>query len=173
VIIVREKPDLASKENKSIYSLGTSVREKEQFKKLLREFNLELIADVRRFPKSRLDYFCKDKLSSMLRENKIGYIYLGKILGGFREKGYQEYTRTEDFHQGLEKLKKVALEKRTAFMCAERFPWRCHRRFIAQALEKDGGRVVHIIDESKTWEAKAKKQTQKKKRKSESLSRLI
>lgn len=170
MITAREKLDLTSEENKVIYSLGTSVREKEHFKKLLMEFNLEIIADVRRFPKSRLPYFCKDKLSSMLMENKIGYIYLGKILGGFREKGYQEYTRTEDFHQGLEELKKVAQDKRTAFMCAERFPWRCHRRFIARALEKQGWRVVHIIDEGKTWEAKVKNQTQKKKKKSESLS---
>jgi uncharacterized protein (DUF488 family) len=170
VTTVKGKSDLSSQGNKVIYSAGTSIREKKQFIKLLKEFNVEAVADVRRFAKSRFDYFCKDELCSMLKENKIGYVYLGDTLGGFREKGYQEYTRTEDFHQGLDELKKVASKKRTAFMCAERFPWRCHRRFIAQELVKEGWRVIHIIYEGKIWEAKAKNQNQRKKKKSISLS---
>jgi uncharacterized protein (DUF488 family) len=170
VIIVRGKPGLLSQGNKVIYSLGTSIREKKQFKKLLKEFHLETIVDVRRFPKSRFDYFCKDKLCSMLKQDKIGYVYLGDVLGGFRKNGYQEYTKTESFVIGIDELKKVALKKKTAFMCAERFPWKCHRRFIARELEKEGWKVIHIIDGGKTWETKPQNKTQRKKEKNKSLS---
>lgn len=75
-------------------------------------------------------------------------------MGGFREKGYEDYTQTQDFAAGIEELGKIAAHFVTAFMCAERFPWRCHRRFIAQHLEKDGWRVIHILKEERTWEPK-------------------
>jgi uncharacterized protein (DUF488 family) len=167
--IAKGKPGSVSRSNRAIYTLGSSVREKDQFVKLLEEFNIKVVADVRRFPKSRIDYFCKDKLSLFLRKNRIGYCYLGEKLGGFRENGYQEYTKTKDFLQGLEKLKEIAAKKRTAFMCAEKFPWRCHRRSIAQVLEKQGWRVIHIIDQGKTWETKTKEKSPAKKTKSLSL----
>jgi len=44
----------------------------------------------------------------------------------------------------------------TAILCAERFPWKCHRRFIGVELARRGWRVVHIIDEERTWEPTAK-----------------
>ena len=31
-----------------------------------------------------------------------------------------------------------------------RWPWRCHRRFIARALEGRGWRVIHLLDVGKT-----------------------
>lgn len=161
---------MLSQGNKVIYSIGTSIREKEQFIELLEEHNLKVVVDVRRFPKSRFDYFCKDKLCSMLKKDKIGYVYLGNTLGGFRKNGYQEYTKTRSFLIGIEELIKLASKKNTAFMCAERFPWRCHRRFIALALEKEGWRVIHIIDEGKTWETKTQNRTQRKKGQNRSLS---
>ncbi len=39
-----------------------------------------------------------------------------------------------------------------AFLCAERDPNNCHRRFIAQALYDRGWRVRHIIDIDETRE---------------------
>ena len=170
MIIVKGKLDLLSRDKRTIYSIGTSIREKEQFKKLLKEFNLEIIVDVRRFPKSRFNYFCRDELCSMLKKDKVGYVYLGDVLGGFREKSYQEYTKTKSFLIGIQELIKVALKRKTAFMCAERFPWRCHRRFIARELEKEGWRVIHVIDEGKTWETKTQNRIQRKKEKNKSLS---
>ncbi len=77
-------------------------------------------------------------------------------MGGFRKKGYEDHTQTEDFSAGIEKLERIAAKSVTAFMCAERFPWRCHRRFIAQDLERKGWKVIHILDEERTWEPKKK-----------------
>lgn len=110
--------------------------------------------DVRRFPTSKFDHFKKDNLALKLRKLGIRYFYLGDVLGGFRKKGYQEHTRTPEFIRGMKRLKKITSEFRTAFLCAERFPWRCHRRFIALRLVQNGWRVIHILDEERTWEPK-------------------
>ena len=39
-------------------------------------------------------------------------------------------------------------------MCAEKFPWRCHRYFLSDWLLVHGAKVIHIIDENKTLEHK-------------------
>ncbi|MDO8136250.1 MAG: DUF488 family protein [Candidatus Brocadiales bacterium] len=81
-------------------------------------------------------------------------MYIGKELGGYRKGGYEIYMRTEDFLSGIEELEGTARVNRTVFVCAERLPWRCHRRFIGQALEKKGWEVIHIIDEKRVWRSK-------------------
>jgi uncharacterized protein (DUF488 family) len=135
-----------------IYTVGTSTRSKEEFTALCREFKLQTVVDVRRFPTSKLPHFKKDSLSSELEHRGIEYLYLGNLLGGFRDEGYGRHTRSSDFQKGLDKLKEIARQSTAAFMCAERFPWRCHRRFIASKLVQDGWRVIHILDKEKTWE---------------------
>jgi uncharacterized protein (DUF488 family) len=141
---------------KLIYSVGSSTRQIDDFICLLRKFNIQALADVRRFPQSRFDHFTQENLSAELESRGIKYFHLGDILGGFRKDGYENYTQTEDFARGIGKLKSIATTLVTAFMCAERFPWSCHRRFIAQDLEKRGWRVIHILDEERTWEPKKK-----------------
>lgn len=141
---------------KLIYSVGSSTRQIEDFICLLRNFKIQALADVRRFPQSRFDHFTQKSLSLELESRGISYLYLGDTLGGFRRDGYQDYAQTQDFARGIGILKNTATTLVTAFMCAERFPWRCHRRFIAQDLEKEGWRVIHILDEERTWESKKK-----------------
>jgi uncharacterized protein (DUF488 family) len=60
--------------------------------------------------------------------------------------------QTEQFADGLGTLADLAEQRRTAIMCSERLPWRCHRRFIASALEAGGWRVIHIIDHDRAVE---------------------
>jgi hypothetical protein len=45
----------------------------------------------------------------------------------------------------LQRLIKLAKQKRTAIMCAEAVPWRCHRSLIADALTVRGIRAAHIV----------------------------
>jgi uncharacterized protein (DUF488 family) len=135
-----------------IYTIGTSTRTIEEFLYLIRKFKLQAIVDVRRFPTSKFDHFKKDNLALKLGEGGIRYLFLGDVLGGFRKGGYLKHTQKPEFVKGIDKLKKIASEFTTAFICAERFPWRCHRRFIASRLAEDGWKVIHILDEDKTWE---------------------
>ncbi|MFZ3121772.1 MAG: DUF488 domain-containing protein [Thermodesulfovibrionales bacterium] len=42
----------------------------------------------------------------------------------------------------------------TVVVCAERFPWKCHRRWISRELHRRGWQVEHIIDKGKVWTPK-------------------
>jgi len=110
--------------------------------------------DVRRFPTSKFPHFKQETLSQSLGEERLGYYYLGKELGGYRKGGYEAYTQTYDYLRGLELLERMASRCRCAILCAERLPWRCHRRFIGRSLRERGWQVGHIIDEKRLWEDK-------------------
>lgn len=140
--------------SKKIYTIGSSLREMEEFIQLLRQYDIQNLVDVRSFPSSKLPHFCQKELQDSLTEAGMRYIYLGKELGGFRQGGYEKYMQTVAFNEGLEKLEEVAKSGNSAIMCAERFPWRCHRRFISLALQEREWEVVHIIDSERIWQPK-------------------
>lgn len=138
-------------EDKLIYTLGTSTRSPEEFIELLTSHGVEVVVDVRRFPTSRFEHFQRDKLAGLLSEAGIDYVYMGGELGGYRRGGYQSFTTTSDFQSGLRRLEEIAGTRVTSIICAERSPWRCHRRFIAFELEKRGWQLNHIIDKERDW----------------------
>jgi uncharacterized protein (DUF488 family) len=140
----------------TIYTLGTSTRSKKEFIEVLHHFHVDTVADVRSFPQSRFEHFKKENLVRILKEEGFGYVYLGSELGGFRKGGYQAYTKSGPYLEGISLLEKPAREGITAFMCAERFPWKCHRRFIAVSLEERGWHVIHIIDKDRVWRPKGR-----------------
>uniref|UniRef100_A0A7V3ZZQ5 DUF488 domain-containing protein n=2 Tax=candidate division WOR-3 bacterium TaxID=2052148 RepID=A0A7V3ZZQ5_UNCW3 len=127
-----------------IFTVGHSNRAVEDFIRILREAGVEAVVDVRRFPRSKFEHFNRENLESILKKNGIDYYYLGEKLGGFRKGGYENYTKTEEFEKGIEELIKIAQEKLTAIMCAEKLFFRCHRRFIAKRLEELGFEVIHL-----------------------------
>ena len=88
-------------------------------------------------------------LAGLLGESDIGYLSMGEELGGYRKGGYRAYTGTAEFQAGLDRLEAIAGERTAAILCAERLPWRCHRRFIARELEGRGWQVRHIIEEGR------------------------
>ncbi len=136
---------------REIYTLGTSTRNWEEFIEILKAYDVEEVVDVRRFPLSRLEWFRKEELEKRLRGEGLFYIWMGEGLGGYRSPSYQAYTRTEEFGESLKKLSQRALRKRVVIICAEALPWRCHRRFIASAMEERGWKVTHIISKGKEW----------------------
>jgi len=139
------------KHHSTIYSLGTSTRSKAEFAALLQSHGIELVIDVRRFPTSRLEHFQQGELTQLLAVLHIDYLHLGEELGGYRKGGYQAFTITPEFEQGMKAIEEIARQKRGVILCAERLPWRCHRRFITSELEKKGWHVERIIDEKRTW----------------------
>jgi len=141
--------------NRVVYTLGTSTRTLEEFTALLRHLEVEVVVDVRRFPSSRFEHFKKEELARSLPEAGIDYCHLGGELGGYRRGGYQAFLASEEFKRGLEKLERIAKEKKIAIVCAERLPWRCHRRFIGGELERRGWKVIHVVDERRSWSLRA------------------
>ena len=82
-----------------------------------------------------------------LRRPKKDSINLGWRNASFR--GYADYMHTEPFSEALDELTAIAAETKTAIMCAEAVPWRCHRSLIADALMTRDWEVRHIMSETK------------------------
>ncbi len=140
-----------------IYTIGTSNRSIEEFIDLLKNYKIESVVDVRRFPTSKFSHFKKENLEKYLADKGIKYIYLGDLLGGYRKESYEKYMESDEFKRGLHILEKIAEKGNAVIMCCEKFPWRCHRRFIVKKLALLGMEVIHIIEKDKTWETSNQK----------------
>jgi uncharacterized protein (DUF488 family) len=143
-----------------VLTIGHSTRTWKDFLELLRVHRVKRVVDVRTIPRSRRNpQFNRETLSKKLRAARIGYVYLRK-LGGLRRthrdsvnmgwrnrsfRGFADYMQTSEFGAGLNRLMKLAEQKRSAIMCAEAVPWRCHRSLIADALTLRGIRVDDIM----------------------------
>lgn len=143
------------------YTIGHSTREIEEFISLLRENNIELLIDVRRFPGSqRHPQFNKGNLEQSLHDANINYRHM-EILGGRRGKpkknskndgwksdgfqAYADYINTSEVQKVIDELAETSKNTRYALMCAEAVYWRCHRQLIADALVARGITVRHIL----------------------------
>ena len=136
---------------KKIYTLGTDRRSEEDFIEILLAYYIQLVIDVRRFPTSKFQTFRKGNLENLLRKEGIEYHFLGAELGGFRKGGYTSYIITDNFSKGVDLLENIAITKPSVIICAERLPWKCHRKWISRELHKRGWEVEHIIDKGKVW----------------------
>jgi Protein of unknown function, DUF488 len=142
----------------TVLTIGHSTRTIEDFLAVLAAHGIQRLVDVRTIPKSRhVPQFNSDALAASLRKRAIDYLQM-KSLGGLRHaktdsvnvgwrnasfRGYADYMATNEFRDGLQHLLDLAREKRTAIMCAEAVPWRCHRSLIGDALVARG---VHVED---------------------------
>ena len=136
---------------KRIHSIGTSTRSLDEFISLLQQHGIETVVDVRSFPTSRFEHFKRGSFEKGLRGAGFCYVYLGTEMGGFRRGGYEKYMATPGYREGLVRLMEIGSSSPTTFVCAERLPWRCHRRWIGESLMREGWEVIHIVDERRTW----------------------
>ena len=137
---------MREKQKLRIWTIGHSNRSIEAFLELLREHSIQVLADIRSFPTSKIEHFKREEMERWLPENGIEYVWLGKELGGYRKGGYKRHMRTKLFREGVKKLLEIAKQKRTCIMCMEKNPKYCHRRFISAYLERKGVEVIHIIE---------------------------
>jgi len=154
-----------------LYTIGHSTRSLDELIGLLREHEIGRLADIRRYPGSRrYPHFSRESLAASLPQHGIEYVHIPE-LGGRRKaatdspntawrneqfRGYADYMATREFAEALDAL--LASELRTAIMCAEAVPWRCHRNLVADELTRRGHEVIHIIGpgSSKTHEMNPK-----------------
>lgn len=151
---------------KQIWTVGHSNRTSDDLITLLRSESIVVLADVRRFPGSRLHpQFNRETLRHALAEQGIEYRHF-ESLGGRRSRtkdsspnrawrvkafnAYADHMASREFQQGLAELEQLAEQQRTAIMCSEALPWRCHRRLIADALIARGWEVFDIFSPTQT-----------------------
>lgn len=133
-----------------LYTIGHSTRSLDELVALLQEHGITQLVDVRHFPRSRRNpQVNQEVLARELPARGIAYYWEGETLGGFRSGGYQAYTSTPAFGQGIARLEQLVKQAPTAIMCAEIVWFRCHRRFIAREMAARGYRVTHIVNPGK------------------------
>ena len=146
-----------------IFTIGYGNRTIEAFIALLKQYDIELLVDVRSQPYSRYNPdFGKSVLSQMLKRSGIDYRFMGDSLGGRpddsdcysyspdRKKALLDPKKCETrgfYNDGIARLKgELARGQRVALMCSELAPQNCHRSYvIGRTLhERERLAVVHI-----------------------------
>ena len=145
------------------FTIGHSNRSLEEFVELLTSAEIKLVADVRKFPRSRANpQFNVDTLGESLTPARISYEPMSS-LGGRRGvvksvppdvnglwrnlsfHNYADYALSAEFSAGLRHLLERGREQRCSIMCSEAVWWRCHRRIVADYLIASGEDVFHIM----------------------------
>jgi hypothetical protein len=132
-----------------VLTVGHSTRTSKEFVALLLAHGVKQLIDIRTIPRSRHNpQFNKDRLPRALQKAGIHYQHMPG-LGGLRHarpgsintawrnasfRGFADYMQTPEFEEALNQLIHLAQKRRTALMCAEAVPWRCHRSLIGDAL---------------------------------------
>jgi uncharacterized protein (DUF488 family) len=139
---------------------------------MLREAGVQLLIDVRSFPKSRSNPdFNDDKFPQRLADHQISYRHM-LALGGRRPKqpeveedlnafwrvrsfhNYADYALGLDFQSAFRELVNYGQSQSLAMMCSEAVWWRCHRRIITDWLLLHGHEVRHLMAPDRIVEAR-------------------
>ena len=145
----------------TLWTIGHSTHPLEEFLALLAQHGIEALVDIRRFPGSRKHpHFNRDNLAAALPKSGVEYHWL-EALGGRRHKqrdespnvglenrgfrNYADYMLTDEFWEGVKRLREIARQKRAAILCAEGLFWQCHRRLVSDFLVASGVTVQHIM----------------------------
>jgi uncharacterized protein (DUF488 family) len=126
-----------------IFTIGYGGRSIQELIRILKANKIQKVIDVRRFPTSKYEVFRSENLCVLLDREDISYLHL-KELGGYRRPSYQEFTKSEEFLQGINRLLQEAKDQNVALLCLEKSFTACHRRFIAEAVEERKVEVVHL-----------------------------
>ena len=141
----------------TVWTIGHSRHEIEEFAQLLEQNSIEVVVDVRTIPSSKMaPQFNELTLRRALEDKKIEYIFMGKELGGrpdgdhmYDEKGHVLYNKLAEsdlFRVGLERLLTGISKYRVAIMCSEGKPEGCHRHLlISRVLQDSNIEVLNIL----------------------------
>jgi uncharacterized protein (DUF488 family) len=139
-----------------VFTIGHSNHSAERLAALLKRHRIEVLVDIRSRPYSRhAPQFNASGIEAILSGNGIGYLFLGRELGGRPEeetfydtKGRVDYAlveRSRPFLDGIKRVEREIQSNRVTLLCSEEDPARCHRRLlVGRALEERGFTLRHI-----------------------------
>ena len=140
----------------ALFTVGHSNLEFAQFLKLLQDFSVELLVDVRSRPQSgRFPQFSQLAFEKLLEDEGVAYLFLGEELGGRPDDpdaylpdgrvNYRARRKSYAFGTGLERVLRELASRTLALMCAEEDPLECHRfLMICPELVASGIQPLHI-----------------------------
>jgi len=139
-----------------IFTIGYEGRTIKDFVQCLLRSKVNVVVDVRLNPVSRKPFFSKTALIRELASNGIDYMH-------FKELGTPQALRTALMHTGdypkfrreyrkyaaikvgiINNLLSLVKSKRTALMCLEKDPEKCHRSVIAMMVKEIDGNGMCI-----------------------------
>jgi uncharacterized protein (DUF488 family) len=144
----------------TLFTIGHSTRSLDDLVEVLRVHEIKTLVDIRAFPMSRrLPHFNRESLEKALPAAGIRYVWL-QALGGYRKKAredspnialrnasfrnYADYMLTPEFEAAADELVRLAESAGTAYMCAERMWFQCHRMLVSDWLVAHRHAVLHI-----------------------------
>jgi len=153
-----------------LYTIGHSNHPIGYFLALLKAHGIVLLCDVRTTPFSRFHpQYNQSALRKALEGAEVGYLYLGKSLGGkpkdpgLPAEGAARFALlagTEAFRAGMAQLLTEAGARRTAIMCAERDPASCHRTLLICPHIPAEFAVRHILADGSLQEGAMSEQSE-------------
>jgi uncharacterized protein (DUF488 family) len=148
-----------------IWSIGHGARTLADLLALLAENRVRTLVDIRTFPGSRRHpHFGREALATALSTAGVAYAHLPGLGGRRSERGvsphgairvagfraYADHMESDEFAAAYARLRELATDAPTAYMCAETLWWQCHRRLLSDRLVADGWEVLHIFGPGKT-----------------------
>jgi uncharacterized protein (DUF488 family) len=140
-----------------LFTIGHSNYEIDAFITLLKKHKVSAVADVRSHPYSRfLPHFNQSALQKILSKERIHYVFLGRELGARSNNPkcyvdgkavYEKIAKTDEFHQGIQRILQGLTKHKISLMCAEKDPLTCHRAvLVCQYIRHFDININHILN---------------------------
>lgn len=139
-----------------IYTIGFTKKTLEDFITRLKKSNIQRIVDIRLNNSSQLSGFAKSRdLEFILKQFGIEYISVKSLAPNKalldkykKDKNWKEYEANFKALMNTRNAKKtlndLQLDKKiSCFLCSEDKPEKCHRRLVAEMLDKNF-EIVHL-----------------------------
>lgn len=135
-----------------IYTMGFTQKSAEEFFEKVINNKIEIVVDVRLNNQSQLAGFSKgrdlkfflEKIAQCEYDHEVSFAPTKELLNAFKkgEKSWNEYV--EIFHKLIVSRKMVSLfaskyknYNNVLLLCSEKTPEECHRRLLAEAINKE------------------------------------
>jgi len=130
-----------------IYTIGHSTISLVDFMTLVEFWGLQAVVDVRSKPYSQYNpHFNKEVLMGTFHRKCIDYYWRGKTLGGLCKTSIKDENFLADIKFVADLAKKGL---KTAIMCSESQPLKCHRAYkLSPVFLGQGFQVRHLIQKT-------------------------
>lgn len=125
--------------NNKVFTIGHSTRAISEFLQKLKGHDIEILVDIRTYPRSRFQpQYNQKALADSLSEIGVFYVFKGKNLGGKEE--------NIDYEETIEELVDIVVGgEKLCVMCSEGDYRKCHRsEMLEPSFREKGIEVEHI-----------------------------